>query len=333
MNLRAIDLNLLVALEALISERHVTRAADRVGLSQPAMSSALGRLRHIFKDDLLVRTARGMQPTPRALELMQPLGRVLRQVERVLEGDPGFDPAASRRAFRLRLSDLLAFLLLPGLLERLKHEAPQVALDVVHLPPARTVEALENDEIDLAVSMGLAPSGAIRSAVLFADRMVCVMRRGHRLARRKLTLDAFLAERHVKTSMSPADLRFVDDALKKMRRERDVALNLPHWHVVPRAGPQRLSRRHAGAVRDGCRREGAGRACAAVRHRAVRLARLLAPAPRPQQADPVAARPHHRGRGGARVVYCQWPGMKAQPPPRASQWPGTQMAAGRGRSI
>jgi DNA-binding transcriptional LysR family regulator len=235
LNLRAIDLNLLVALDALISERHVTRAADRIGLSQPAMSSALGRLRHIFKDELLVRTANGMQPTPRAQELMLPLSQVLRQIERVLESDSGFDAAQSRRGFTLRLSDLLAFLLLPDLLDRLKLEAPQVALDIVHLSPARTVEALENDEIDLAISMGLEHSSAIMSEILFADRMVCVMRKGHPLARKTLTLETFLAQRHVKASMSPTDLRFVDDVLRKLQLKRDVALNVPHWHVVPHA--------------------------------------------------------------------------------------------------
>src|SRR5262249_40164285 len=113
MNLRSVDLNLLVALDALLSERHVTRAAARIGLSQPAMSNALGRLRGVFGDELLVRTPTGMTPTPRALELVDPLRQLLRQAERVLQSDRGFDPATSDRVFTIRMSDILACLILP----------------------------------------------------------------------------------------------------------------------------------------------------------------------------------------------------------------------------
>ena len=102
MNLRSVDLNLLVVLDALLNEHQVTRAAERVGLSQPAMSNALSRLRHIFKDELLVRTASGMRPTPRAETLRETIRPVLRQIERVFEADAGFDPARSIRTFAVR---------------------------------------------------------------------------------------------------------------------------------------------------------------------------------------------------------------------------------------
>jgi DNA-binding transcriptional LysR family regulator len=233
MNLRSVDLNLLVVLDALLNEHQVTRAAERVGLSQPAMSNALARLRHIFKDELLVRTASGMRPTPRAEALRESIRPLLRQIERVFEADAGFDPARSNRTFAVRLSDLLGSLLLPRLLDDMTASAPGIALDVLHLPPARTVDALERDEIDVAVSMGLEHSGAIRSEVMLRDRMVCIMRRSHALARRELNLESFLAERHLKVSMSPSDLRFVDDVLARQHRKRDVALNVPHWLIVP----------------------------------------------------------------------------------------------------
>ena len=233
MNLRTVDLNLLVALNALLTELHVTRAADRIGLSQPAMSNALSRLRHIFKDELLVRTSSGMQATPRALELTEPTRQILKQIERVFDSDTGFDPAATQRSFTLRLSDLLSVLLLPALTAALQNEAPKVSLDVIHISPVRTVEALEKDEIDLAVSMGLVHSNAIRSDVLMTDRMVCVMRRSHPLAETELTLEAFLTSRQLRVAMSPTDLRFVDDVLAREGHARDVALNLPHWLTVP----------------------------------------------------------------------------------------------------
>jgi DNA-binding transcriptional LysR family regulator len=233
MNLRSVDLNLLVVLDALLTDLHVTRAADRIGLSQPAMSNALTGLRHIFKDELLVRTATGMKATTRALELAGQTKQVLRQIERVFESDTGFDPALSNRTFTLRLSDLLGLLFLPSLLEMVASEAPGVAFDVLHLPPMRTVTALEEDEIDLAVSMGLDHSSSIRSEVLYSDRMVCLMRKSHPLAHQPMTLEAFLEQRHLKVSMSPTDLRFVDDVLASEHRKRSVALNLPHWLLVP----------------------------------------------------------------------------------------------------
>jgi DNA-binding transcriptional LysR family regulator len=233
MNLRAIDLNLLVALNALLTERHVTRAADSVGLSQPAMSNALARLRHIFADELLVRGAGGMQATPRAIALAEPVRQVLRQIERVLSSEDVFDPAISSRDFTIRLSDLLAFLLLPPLFALIRKEAPRLKFDTVHLSPTATVEALERDEIDLAISMGLVHASSIRSELLLRDRMVCVMRKGHPLTSRALTLEAFLDARHVKVSMSPTDLRFVDAALARLGLARKVALNVPHWLLVP----------------------------------------------------------------------------------------------------
>jgi DNA-binding transcriptional LysR family regulator len=232
MNLRSIDLNLLVALDALLSEQHVTRAADRIGLSQPAMSNALARLRHLFQDELLVRTATGMQATARAQELAEPTRQVLRQIERVFERDAGFDVATSARTFTIRLSDLLGLLLLPRLLEDIGREAASIGFDIVHMSPADTVEALEKDEIDLAVSTGLEHSTSIKSMPLLHDRMVCVMRASHAAAI-KMSMRTFLAARHLRVSMSPTDLRFVDDTLAKRGITRNVALNVPHWLIVP----------------------------------------------------------------------------------------------------
>lgn len=233
MNLRTVDLNLLVALDALLIEQHVTRAADRIGLSQPAMSSALNRLRHIFKDDLLVRTSAGMQATPRALELHEPLQKVLRQIERVIETEPEFEPTCSTQLFTVRLSDVLAALVLPPLTKALEETAPKIRLDIAHLPPPKTIEALEKDEIDLAISMGLQHSNAIENARLMPDRMICLMDRDHPLAGEDLTLDGFLAYRHIRVAISPTDFRFVDSQLMTRGLTREVALNLPNWLVVP----------------------------------------------------------------------------------------------------
>lgn len=232
-NLRSLDLNLLVALDALLTERHVTRAAARIGLSQPAMSNALARLRDTFSDDLLVRTPRGMEPTQRALELMDKTRQALRLIGHVFDDETGFDPARSTRRFALRLSDLLEALAVAQLMSNLTATAPGVALDTVHLSPEATVEALELDTVDAAVSTGLALPGAIEEQPLVKDRLVCVMSASHPAARKPLTFERFLSLRQVRVSISPTDSRFVDHVLSKMGRQRDVALNTPHWVVVP----------------------------------------------------------------------------------------------------
>lgn len=232
-NLRGVDLNLLVVFDALLRERHVTRAARSIGLSQPAMSSALARLRGVFKDELLVRTAAGMQPTPRAEALIEPVQQAIGQIERVLASDQEFDATCSDRRFAIRLSDLLSHLLLPNLMVQVAKTAPGVSLDVMHLSPSQTIDALERDEIDVAVSMGLEHTATINRDVLFSDRMVSVMRSTHPLATGTITLKRFLATRHIKVSMSPTDIRFAVDVLSNASVERDVALNVPHWLLVP----------------------------------------------------------------------------------------------------
>ena len=233
MRLRAVDLNLLVALDALLEERHVSRAALRVGLSQPAMSNALARLRATFGDALLVRTPHGMEPTARGLELADQVRQTLRQVERVLTPNAGFEPTRCERRFVLRMSDLLSRLFLPGIARALLLEAPLATLEIVHLSPAQTVQALETDSCDLALSMGLAHGGSIVRQALLQDRMVCVMRQGHPAARGQLDLDRLLGLQHLRVSISPVDSRFVDDALARLGHRRRLAINVPHWLVVP----------------------------------------------------------------------------------------------------
>ena len=234
-DLRRIDLNLLVAFDALVSERSVTRAADRLGLSQPATSHALARLRTLFGDPLLVRSASGrsMEPTRRALALREPVAAILADVSRVLSEAEAFDPASADRCFRIRASDLLGRVFLAGLVGRLRAEAPGVSLDVVHLDPAETVDALAAGRIDLALSTGLETGAAMASAPLARDRMVALMAASHPAARAPPSLDAFLALAHLRVAMSPTDRRFVDAVLARRGLSRRVALTVPHWLLVP----------------------------------------------------------------------------------------------------
>lgn len=232
-NLRSVDLNLLVALDAFVEERSVTRAANRLGLSQPAASNMLARLRGLFDDVLLVRTASGMAPTERALELRQALVPILRGIERMFESRLSFAPSTTTRTFNVRMSDVLSALLLPALMPRFLREAPAASLNVVHLSPEETLDSLEADRLDLAVSMGLTHGRSIDSRDIIRDRMVCVMRAGHPAAAGKITVNRFLAARHVRVSISPTDQRFVDNILAQMSLTRDVALQLQHWTLLP----------------------------------------------------------------------------------------------------
>lgn len=232
-SLRALDLNLLVVLDALASERNVTRAARRVGLTQPAMSNALRRLRRMFDDDLYLRGPGGMEPTARALELVDGVRQTLRQAERLLATDVGFDPATSRRTFTARMSDLVGVLALPAIAQRLRERAPAMTLEVLHMAPERALRALETQQLDFAISMGLAHPEAIRSEPVLPDRMCCVMGARHPLAGHRLTLERFLASDHLRVAMSPTDKRFVDDALAARDLRRNVVMTVPHWMLIP----------------------------------------------------------------------------------------------------
>ena len=234
LNLRSVDLNLLVFFDALMAERHVTRAASKIAVSQSAMSNALARLRHVFRDELFVRTAKGMEPTPRAMELGPAVRSILQQTTRLMASDAFFDAATSERQFVCRMSDLVGALLLPPLFARLGTHAPMLSLEVVHLPPDETVSALEGDRLDVAVSMHLHHGSSIRSDPLFTDRMVCLMRDGHPLATGAMTFKKLLSYGHVRVAMSPTDIRFVDSVLAERGMQRKVVLTVPHWLLVPR---------------------------------------------------------------------------------------------------
>jgi DNA-binding transcriptional LysR family regulator len=228
-NVRSIDFRLLLAFDALITERHVSRAATAVGLSQPAMSHALAKLRQQFDDPLLVRTSTGLEPTPKALDLIEPVRDAIRQVSRLLTEGASFDPRTSSDAFAVRMGDLNEVLFLPQLLRMLQERAPNMTLTVEHLSPSETVRALEASAIDFAVSALIKHSKSVHSLELAKDRMVCVMRKGHPAADSRLTMRAFLSLRHLRIVQSAGDVRFVEEALARRGLRRRVMATTPHW--------------------------------------------------------------------------------------------------------
>jgi DNA-binding transcriptional LysR family regulator len=233
MNLHAIDLNLLVVFEALMEERNVTRAAKRIGLSQSAMSNALGRLRRTLDDPLLVRTPAGMAPTRRAQALILPVRESLARLRAVLEDRPSFDAAASQRAFQILMADYAEVTLLPPVLDRLGKEAPGVSLRVTRPgslfdPP--TAEDL-SDSFDLAI--GFYPDApaldtALRAELLWEDKNVCIAGDKHRPSR-DLTLRQYAAAAHVAVFYKSEGPGFIDALLAQRGLRRRQVVLVPNF--------------------------------------------------------------------------------------------------------
>src|SRR5690242_10445488 len=195
MNLNALDLNLLVALDALLREASVTRAALRIGLSQPAASHALQRLRDLIGDPLLVRTGARMELTPRALALRAPLAQTLDQVRGLFVPDV-FDAARSERQFRLMMPDLAVELLMPPLMEKVTRSAPHIRIDVVPWRGPAIFTAEFARTIDMVISIGNAFTGFHRQR-LYVDSDALAVRRGHPAGARLKRIETFLDARHV----------------------------------------------------------------------------------------------------------------------------------------
>ena len=232
-DLRRIDLNLLVILDALLGEQHVTRAAERLHLSQPAVSHALARLRDLLGDPLLVRAGSGLVPTARALELAAPLAETLAQVQSLLAPNT-FDPASARRTFRLAMSDYGAAIILPGLIRTLRAEAPGIDLQISHASREGMVEGLLNGDIDLAAGVLPELPGELRSTPLFEERYVCLLDRQSLPAGGVLDLPTYLSRPHVLLEMRGSGTPEIERTLTALRERRRVAISLPHWSVAPR---------------------------------------------------------------------------------------------------
>jgi DNA-binding transcriptional LysR family regulator len=232
MNVQGLDLNLLRVFDAVLRDRSVTVAARHLGLTQPAVSNALARLRAQFEDALFVRTPTGMDATPFARDLSEPVRQALALLESALAHGPGFDPATSARAFRFYMSDLGQVEFLPPLVERAQHDAPKVRLEAVALEVEDIGDALAAGAIDLAVGFlpGLGPP--VRRQPLFRDPYVCLVRAGHPIAGRSLSKRQFLAASHALVSYKGGH-RVIEEALERAGLARRIALRVPHFTVVP----------------------------------------------------------------------------------------------------
>jgi DNA-binding transcriptional LysR family regulator len=233
-HLGALDLNLLVTLDALLVERNVTRAASRIGITQSAASHALARLRALTGDELLVRGSGGMTPTTRAEELAAPVRRVLADIAQMLAPARTFDPATATMRFAIGTTDYAELVMLPRLVARLAREAPGVELRARNIG-ADAAGALAAGELDVALSPTRPADerSGIHARKLFDETFVCVVREGHPLARKRLTLARFAAASHALISPRGEEGGFVDDALARRGLRRRVAVAVPHFLVAP----------------------------------------------------------------------------------------------------
>ena len=232
-NLSRLDLNLLVAFDALLTERSVTRAAARIGLGQSAMSHNLARLRTLFGDELLTRGAEGMRPTPRALALADPVRVTLSQIQAAVLQREAFDPSTADRTFRIGLADSIEVAVIPSLLARLSVVAPGVALRLRPIDRSTILEDLDTGRLDLGI--GVFDQGQIhhKRRALYSDNFLCLFNPAQVNFVPPVSLEDYLGVPHVLTSLTDDGHGAVDDALAKLKLKRSIALTTPGFLAVP----------------------------------------------------------------------------------------------------
>ncbi|MEG3765732.1 LysR family transcriptional regulator [Alteromonas sp. 14N.309.X.WAT.G.H12] len=242
MNIAKVDLNLLVYLDVLLREGSVTRAANQLSITQPAMSNGLKRLRDLFKDPLLVRTSEGMTPTKRALELQPVIRDVLSKLESSIQPETDFDPASSARTFRIMTSDYAESTLLLELVGRLSSVAPNITLDLI-TPSDVTFHDVEQGKVDMAINRFDELPLSFHQKVIWYDSFSCVLSASHPLASR-WDLDAYLSTHHIWVSktgfgvgvgIDPNEVQklgWVDAELTKIGKQRAIRVFTRHYHAA-----------------------------------------------------------------------------------------------------
>ena len=228
------DLNLLPVVLAIAEERSVSRAAERLGWSQPKVSIALNKLRAALGDPLFIRSSHGMAPTPRALALVNPTREILARVKNEVLAGASFDPAATRRRFTFALSDIGEMTFLPKLLAWLQTHAPQATVRSVTLPPDEIALGLEAGDIDLAI--GYFPDLKARNFFqqrLFTHSFISLLNAGHRIGGERMSMDDFLNAGHAVIRAEGRSQEVFEQLLARHKIERRVVLSTPHFMSIP----------------------------------------------------------------------------------------------------
>lgn len=233
MKLSDIDLNLFVVFDAIYTEGNLTRAGEIIGITQPAVSNSLSRLRTLFDDPLFVRTAEGMVPTPVAQNIIGPVRQALGLMRSSVQESEAFDPSLSDKRFRVSMTDLSQAIILPYLFGRIKREAPMIAVDCYHVHRRDLNIELASGNLDFAVDIPLTPDPQIRQAPLFSHPHVCVIREDHATVGQDLTVNQYLDLRHIHISSRKGGLGHVDLALGKQGKRRKIALRTQNYLATP----------------------------------------------------------------------------------------------------
>jgi DNA-binding transcriptional LysR family regulator len=229
LNLRDVDLNLLVVFLELYRERRVSVVAEQLGLTQPAVSNALARLRKMMNDELFLRSARGMEPTPYAVQLAEPIAEALTRIRDTLERQLEFDPTTSTRKFTVAMTDLGEIHFLPRLMRKLGEVAPGVTISTVRNTAVNVADELEAGRVDMA--LGLLPQlkGGFFQRLLFRQRYVCIFREGHALDKESMSLEDFETAQHIVVVAGGTGHAIVDDTIARRNVKRNVRLSVPHF--------------------------------------------------------------------------------------------------------
>ncbi len=221
------DLNLLPVLQVLLEERNVTRAAGRLNLSQPAVSRNLSRLRELFNDPLFTRSPKGLEPTPRAYSLGLQLQHSLRDLEQLIE-PPVFIPENANNTFKIATTDYGTQVLLPGVVKRVREEAPGINLEITPWH-AHLLTEMDQQQVDLAICALIDPPAMIHGRGIGQDQFVCVLREDHPLVASGLTLESYAAQPHALITMGGERKGAIDHLLEKEGLKRRIALRVPHF--------------------------------------------------------------------------------------------------------
>lgn len=250
MRFNRLDLNLLVALDALLSEKSITRASRRLNLSQSATSGVLARLRDYFKDELLVQVGRNLILTPLAVSLVEPVRDVLLQIQRTIEIKPEFDPATAIREFRIFASDFVSTVLLGELGRRIAAEAPGVSIDIS--PTTSTpAEQLERGEVELMILPRKYMSEAQPTALLFEETYTCIVWTGNTLVGDMLSLDQYMELGHVSSRFGTSLTSFEEHFLKDCGYDRRIEVSTTNFTSLPHfvIGTNRIATMHTRLAR------------------------------------------------------------------------------------
>ncbi|MEQ9107335.1 MAG: LysR family transcriptional regulator [Limnobacter sp.] len=233
MNLRSLDLNLLLVFDAVYNERSISKAAIRLHLSQPAVSNALARLRERFDDPLFERNSQGMLPTPRAKVLVEPIRRALDILERGLRSDEPFDYAHSDREFVIAVEDYGETIILPRFIDWLAKVAPQVRINIRPEPSGQLESELREGTVDLALDYFALPHSGYQSQCLMTESLLSLSRKDHPVISEQLNLDTYLKLRHIALTPRTRTTPMIDLALSKRGMKRTISLTVPHFQSMP----------------------------------------------------------------------------------------------------